>query len=231
MSDALTVDTAVSTEDVVAAAVLATQMSIIDVAVRHARRQGWCGEFDTIMGQLFPDGPPDGAKEFVDSDGRSCHGYDRDGYAENGYDRQGYDREGYTPNGMDRDGYNREGFDRHGYGRDGYNRDGWDRAGFDRNGVHTTGLRRDSDEWRARFRYDRYGYDREGFDRNGRNVRGLTREQVAEHADSLYVYEWVDRYGLATADGRDIDGYENRGQGRHAGHQPDYLLLQRLGNR
>lgn len=215
-----------STED--AAAVLAEQMRIIDAAVREARRQGWCGEFEVTMSRLFPDGPPDGAQEFVDSDGLSCRGYDRDGFhRDSGYDRDGYDREGFR-DGYDRDGWNREGFDRYGYDREGYNRDGYDRAGFNREGVRADGLRRDSDEYRARFRFDRFGYDRDGFNRAGRNASGLTREQVEEHGSSIFIYEWDEAHSmLMTADQVTTDGYADRGYGAHVG-SPDRDLIRQL---
>ena len=234
MSDQATVDV-VSNEDTIKAAVLATQMAIIDVAVRQARTQSWCGEFERIMGQLFPDGPPDGSKEFTDSDGWSCRGLDRDGFNRNGYDSDGFMRDGYSepaPDGRDRQGLDRQGWSRDGYGRDGFHREtGRDRAGFDRDGVHTTGVRRDSDEYRARFRFDRNGYDRDGFTRTGRNRQGLTREQVAEYGEQLFVYEWDENYGLLlTPDRRTTDGYAAEGDGPYV--QPtDYALLQRLSNR
>jgi hypothetical protein len=139
--------------DAVAQAVLAAQMAIIDAAVREARRQGWCQEFERIMGTLFPSGPPDGSVEYVDSDGLSC---------------RNLDREGYDRNGRDAEGYNRAGVDAAGWTRDGWNAD------------HT--INRDSDEYRARFKYDARGYDRDGFDRYGQHRdTGLTRAEHEAH--------------------------------------------------
>lgn len=160
-------------------AVLAAQMAIIDKAVRSARSHSWCGQFESTMAHVFPDGPPDGSREFVDSDGFSCRGYDRDGYNRDGLDELGYNREGRDGAGFDRDGFNVEGWDRNGRDRDGYNVDGVDRTGFTREGVHAaTGFHRNSDEFRARFRFDRYGYDRDGFDRHGYDREGLNRAQA-----------------------------------------------------
>jgi hypothetical protein len=204
MSDQTTVDVASSQDDAVQSAVLAAQMAIIDAAVRQARNASWCGEFERIMDSLFPEGPPDGSKEYVDSDGWSCRGLDRDGF-----DRDGMDRDGY-----DRDGYHRE--------------TGRDRSGFDRDGLHSAGYRRDSDEYRARFRFNRFGRDRDGFDRRGRNQDGLTREQISEHGESLFVYEWDDRRGLLSVEGRDIDGYATDGTYREPS---DYALMTRLRSR
>jgi hypothetical protein len=175
-------DTVITTNDgppadAVAAAVLAAQMRIIDVAVRNARTAGWCEEFERIMGQLFPEGPPDGSREFVDSDGLSCRGYDRDGYDRNGLDRGGWNRDGYDRRGYDRDGYDRDGWDHTGYNRDGYNRDGYDVDGFNADGFTREGVHRDSPEYRLRFRYDAQGYDRDGYDHGGYSRWGRTREQ------------------------------------------------------
>lgn len=157
--------------------VLATQMMIIDRAVRSARDHEWCGEFERVMRQVFPDGPPDGGREFVDSDGWSCRGMDRDGYDRDGRNRDGYDRDGYDYRDRDRDGYDRDGYSYDGYNRDGWNRDGYDRHGFTRDGIHArTGLHRDSDEYRARFRYDAWGYDRDGYNRHGVDREGNRRD-------------------------------------------------------
>jgi hypothetical protein len=197
--------------------------------VRQARNASWCGEFERIMDSLFPEGPPDGSKEYVDSDGWSCRGLDRDGFDRDGMDRDGYDRDGYNCDGRDRQGCDREGWDRDGYGRDGYHREtGRDRSGFDRDGLHSAGYRRDSDEYRARFRFNRFGRDRDGFDRRGRNQDGLTREQISEHGESLFVYEWDDRRGLLSVEGRDIDGYATDGTYREPS---DYALMTRLRSR
>lgn len=212
MSDqASTVETTV--DETVAAAVLAAQMTIIDAAVRQSRSQGWCERFEEIMGQLFPDGPPDGSKEFVDSDGWSCRNIDRDGFNRDGYDREGFNRDGFNGSGWGRDGFHRE--------------TGRDRAGFDREGVREDGLRKDSDEYRARFKFNRSGYDREGYDRDSRNRDGLTREQVAEYGDQLYIYEWDQDHGLLTVDGMTTDGYTARGHGRYE-PPADYALLRQL---
>jgi hypothetical protein len=192
--------------------VLAVQMAIIDRAIREARAQGWCGEFDRAMARIFPDGPPDGSTMFVDSDGWSCHWYDRDGFhRDSGTDRYGYGRDGYDGAGYDRDGWSREGRNRYGYDRDGYDANGYDRYGWSRDSVNRDGYTRDSDEYRARFRFDRWGYDRDGYDRNGRDRQSLTREQRATLGDAIYRYDYDPVYGLVDVDGRDTDGYPTRG--------------------
>lgn len=149
--------------DAVAAAVLAAQNRIIDAAVRRARRDGWCTTFESVMSDLFPEGPPAGGTEFVDSDGWSCRGYDRDGY----------DASGRDDHGRDRDGWSRDGWDRDGYGRDGYNRRGWNRDGLNRDGRD-----RNSPEVQAVYRYDGWGYDREGFNASGTDRNGYDRATV-----------------------------------------------------
>jgi hypothetical protein len=172
--------------DACAAAVLATRLQIIDVAVRRARDEAWCEQFEAIMDSLFPDGMPGGGTEFVDSDGFSCRNRDRDGY-----DQQGYDRDG-----VNRDGYNARGYDRDGYNRDGYNRQGWNRQGLNRDGRD-----RNSPEVRAQYGFDYYGYDRDGYNAAGYDVWGHTRE-VNERAGT-------DPYRF-NADGVDLDGGRNR---------------------
>ena len=189
--------------ETVAEAVLSTQMAIIDAAVRASREQGWCGEFENAMRVIFPDGPPDGGREFTDSDGVSCRGYDRDGFR-NGYDRDGFDRDGFTGAGYNREGRDRDGRDRYGRDRDGIDRDGYDAAGFNRDGVS-----RDSEEYRARFRYNSRGYDRDGFDRHGRDPFGRTREQCA--ADT-YEYESTSEGHLWDIAGVGPDGYDRSGR-------------------
>ena len=169
----------------VSAAVLAAQMKIIDVAVRNARAQSWCGEFERIMGQIFPDGPPDGAAQFVDSEGWSCRGLDRDGYNRNGLDRDGYNRDGYNQDGFDRDGYDRQGFNRRGWNRDGLNRDGRDR---------------NDPAVRTQYPFDYYGNDRDGYNRNGNDPWGRTREENAAAGLDPYRFD---------VDGHDIDGRRN----------------------
>lgn len=170
-------------QDAVAAAVLATQMAIIDQAVRTARIQGWCGQFEEVMRGLFPDGPPDGSADFVDSDGWSCRGYNREGYNEQGFNAEGYDREGFTRDGRDAEGYD----------RNGYNRYGWTREGRDREGRSLT-----DPAIRAEYRYDRYGYDREGYNDRGMDRTGRTREWYAERNQDGFMYrletnQWGER--------------------------------------
>lgn len=175
-------------DDPTAAAVLDAQMRIIDAAVRSARRHDWCTSFEAVMALAFPDGPPDGSSQFVDSDGWSCRGYDREGFNEYGTDADGYDREGFR-DGRDRDGYDRDGFDRTGFSRDGWNRE--------------RTISRDSDEYRERFRFDRHGYGRDGFNASGLNRNGYTREEQARLDLATYVY--------------DSDGYNVRGV-THSGY-------------
>jgi len=208
--------------------VLTVQMAIIDRAVREARAQGWCGEFDRAMARIFPDGPPDGSTMFVDSDGWSCHGYDRDGFhRDSGTDREGYDRNGYTQDGYNRQGLNRQGLNRYGRDADGYDADGYDAGGWNRDGVHRGGYRRDSDEYRAQFRFDRWGYDRDGYDRSGHDRQSLTREQRAALDGVLYRYNWNPEYGLQDVDGRDTDGYPSRGNGPRS-EPPDRARLREI---
>ena len=155
-------------EDPTAAAILDAQMRIIDAAVRSARRHDWCGSFENVMNQAFPDGPPDGSNEYVDSDGVSCRGRDRNGH-DTGTGRDGP---------YDVWGRNAAGFDRMGRDRDGYDTNGRDALGFNRDGMNRDGLHRDSDEYRARFRYDYRGYDREGYNRDGYDWEGHPRATV-----------------------------------------------------
>lgn len=180
-------------DDPTAAAVLDAQMRIIDAAVRSARRHDWCTSFEAVMERAFPDGPPDGSVEFVDSDGYSCRGRDR----------EGYDQSGYNADGFNREGFNYDGYDREGYGRDGFNAAGWSRDGWNR--EHT--VNRDSEEYRARFKYDGQGYDADGFNREGRHRdSGLSGD---EHA------AWARRRAKRTyrfdQDGYDINGLDRYG--------------------
>lgn len=178
--------TAEAPADPVAAAVLAARMAIIDAAVRRSREQSWCGEFESIMRGLFPDGPPDGSKEFVDSDGWSCRGLDRDGYNEDGWDS---------------DGYNRTGYNRHGYDRGGFDRDGWNQRGWNREGIHRDGRDRNSPELQAVYRFDGQGFDRDGYNRRGQDRFGYTRE-YNEARGGFYRFD---------ENGRDIDGLDRYG--------------------
>jgi hypothetical protein len=179
--------------DAVAQAVLAAQMAIIDAAVRESRRQGWCTEFERIMGTLFPDGPPDGSAEYVDSDGWSCRDVDRDGYDRNGFHSQtGRNREGYDRAGWDAEGFNINGVDANGWRRDGWNAD------------HT--INRDSDEYRARFRFNRNGYDRDGY-----NVNRVHRDTGLPRAEHEAYMARQDRVQFVF----DGDGYDANGRNRY----------------
>ena len=217
--------TMVSTEDTdpVRAAVIAAQMAIIDQAVRTSRDNGWCGEFERAMRIIFPDGPPDGSTEFVDSDGLSCRGYDREGYNRDGLDRRGYDREGYNRDGYNRDGYDREGYNRYGRDRDGYDREGFNADGWNRDGYNRDGLHRDSPEYAAvvaaSYRFDRFGYDREGFNSRGQTRNGLSREDAQAHADVIYRYAVNDNGYRLDVNGVDPDGYDR--QGNYGGRPED----------
>ena len=185
--------------DAVKAAEVAVAMRIIDQAIRSARNQGWCTEFDNLMAQTFPDGPPDGSKEFVDSDGWSCRGFDRDGYNRDGLDSDGRDRDGRNARGYDRDGYDRDGYTVHGYDRDGWNRE------------RTINI--NSPEYRARFRYDARGYDQAGFNANGLDRNGYGREEKARLDERTYVFD---------TDGWDVNGVNRHGEtrdGRYVGRQ------------
>lgn len=99
-------------------------------------------------------------------------GYDGQGYAEEGGDRQSisvdeYNREGRDKNGYDREGYDIEGFDRRGYDREGYDIEGFDCRGYDQEGYRRNGFSIDG--------YNREGLDWRGYARNGYNQLGLDR--------------------------------------------------------
>lgn len=171
--------------DPVADALAAQKAAIIDAAVRMARAESWCGTFEQVMGKVFPD-----EKNWYDSDGFTCRGYDRDGYGHDGYDANGYDRDGFSEYGTDREGYNRDGVNQYGFNRD---------------GIHVaTGKTRE--EFTATYRYDRSGYDINGWDRDGYNRDGHSRDQLL--TSGRFVYD-VDGYNV---DGLDPHGYRRPGQ-------------------
>lgn len=166
---------AVSVEASAEEAIRQFRVQLEDVAVRLARRDGYCGTFERIMSDVFTDGSVHGGQEghFYDTDGYDCDGYDRDGFNSEGRNRGGYDRDGFNASGWNVEGYDREGFDRLGFNRDGLHRDGV--------------TRRDSEEYLARFKYDRngrtreqvselYAFDAEGYDINGFNRYGESRD-------------------------------------------------------
>jgi len=113
----------------------AALVAIVDRAVRLSRKDDYCATFEAIMEVAVPellvstayDRRMGGAgSTWVDTDGVSCSGYDREGYNDRGFhwntglDRQGFDQSGVNPNdpttkyrfdhwGMDADGFNTEG--------------------------------------------------------------------------------------------------------------------------
>jgi hypothetical protein len=190
-----TTATDVAVTDEVAAALAEQKAKIIDAAVREARANSWCGEFERVLRRIFPEGSGQPEGDWYDSDGVSCRGYDTEGFhVETGLNRAGFDRDGYNRNGRNAQGYD------HG---------GLDTQGFNRDGLHVaTGITRDSDEYRARFKWDHRGLDFEGFDASGYDPNGSTREQRARAC----VYD-EDGYNI---NGRDRYGYtrEQNGGGR-----------------
>lgn len=116
------------------------ELTIMDLAVREARRLGYCEAFEDVATIAF--NLP--VEAIVDSDDRSCQGYDREGWDSKGYDRAGFNKEGRDVSGRDKKGYDVNGFDRYGLNKDGVDAQG-----------------------RDRYRFDRNGWDREGYNYNG----------------------------------------------------------------
>lgn len=167
-------------------AIKAQQLLLIDRLVRAARAEGWCGEFERSMATIFPDGHPEtgstDAGAWVDSDGFTCRGLDREGYSPDGFHAMtGLDREGYNRQGLDADGYDRNGFDRYGRDRDGYGADGFNVEGINREGLDPNGFPTDAPEHQDwLYRFDRDGYDADGFNRDGNHRQtGLNRYEHA----------------------------------------------------
>lgn len=124
--------------------------AIVDRAVRVARDGNYCDAFEDIMGRAVPelavsteyDRRTGGAgSTWVDSDGVSCSGHDREGYKNGFHWNTGTDREGYLS-----DGFHAE--------------TGLDRDGFDRNGDNPA-------DPSTRYRFDRWGMDVDGFNSSG----------------------------------------------------------------
>jgi len=181
--------------DPVAAALAEQKAKIIDAAVREARADSWCGEFERVLQRIFPEGSGQPNGDWYDSDGMTCRGRDLEGFDAQGWDAEGYGRDTFNPQGRDRAGFHRD--------------TGLDLAGFNRDGVHQlTGIRRDSEEYTSRFRYDTSGYGVDGFNAENINRNGSTREQRARAC----VYD-EDGYNI---NGRDRYGYtrEQNGGGR-----------------
>lgn len=147
-----------------------TTLAEMDRAVRYARKQGYCTEFDRIASVTF--GVP--ANEVVDSDGFTCGGYNREGFNSEGWNREGYNAEGFNYDGWDKEGYNKEGYDRYGLNKDGVDVNGRDKYRFDYNSYDPEGYdysgnrRRASRAWYEKqaekpetdFRFDANGYER-----------------------------------------------------------------------
>src|SRR6185436_1946826 len=75
--------------------------AIIDKAVRAARNNGWCGEFERALAAIFPEGSGQPRGDWYDTHGRSCRGYDHEGFDPFGFDTAGRDRDGYDRDGRD----------------------------------------------------------------------------------------------------------------------------------
>lgn len=189
--EATDVKIVVTDVDPVAAALAEQKAKIIDAAVREARRNSWCSEFERVLARIFPEGSGQPNGDWYDSDGMTCRGIDLEGFNSAGWDVDGYGRDGYNAYGLDRQGFNAQGVDQAGFGRD---------------GVHLqTGIRRDSEEYTSRFRYDIRGYGVDGFTAEGTNRDGYTREQRAAQC----VYD-VDGYNI---NGLDRYGYTREQNG------------------
>lgn len=175
----------------IAEAIRELQAKAEDLAIRAARRHGWCNEVEKILAAIFPNGPLDG-EAFRTSDGVDCNG----------------------EMWLDADGYNRAGFNRQGRDRDGFDSDGRDADGFDREGLDRAGIHRDSPE---RYRYNLNGFDADGFNADGYDWFGHTREQAAAQE---FIYdrngrtrEGFDQYGY-DRHGYNVDGLDSGGYGR-----------------
>lgn len=167
------------------------QLEMIDKAVRAARNGGWCEEFERAMRRIFPDGHPDGGEAlWLDSDGFTCRGFDREGFNTAGFDQRGYDREGFNAAGLNHNGYDREGFNRHGFNDAGYDRNGFTSEGIHRDGYDIAGNTVGSPEHEAwLFRFDANGYDADGF-----NYYGMHRESGLSRVEHARRFRF-DRYG------------------------------------
>lgn len=131
------------------------ELTSLDRGVRESRRRGFCGTFDEVAAITF--NIP--SEHVLDSDGRTCAGYDHEGYSENGFNRDGFDKNGFNRDGFDSNGYDKNGFNRFGFNANGFNADGQDEYSF-----------------------DSQGYDREGYDRTYGERRCDTRAWYATQA-------------------------------------------------
>jgi hypothetical protein len=153
--------------------------AIIDRAVRAARANGWCGQFEGAMREAFPEGSGQPFGEWFDSDGRTCRGMDREGYSSDGF---------HHVTGLDRTGFNRYQVDAEGYSRDGWHQDTrLNRDGFNRQGLHV-----DSDDYRALYRYDQAGYAVDGYNSRGFDRSGYDRDGFNRHGENWYGYTRTD---------------------------------------
>jgi hypothetical protein len=198
----MSTETTATNVDEVTAALTEQKLKIIDAAVREARSNSWCSEFERVLQRIFPEGSDQPRGEWFDSDGWTCRGYDLEGFDRNGWTQDGYNRDGYTRDGYDRDGYNADNVNVHGFTRD---------------GLHVaTGLHRDSDEFKARFIFDSRGYDFDGFNRDGRNRDGYTRQEWRDIRQNQCQYD-ADGYNWQ---GRDRYGYTREQNGEGPGARP-----------
>jgi len=144
---------------------LAERKRIVDLAVRKARRSGYCGVFDEMARDMFPDMVAEGNR-VEDSDGRTCS-------EDEWRDADGFDRNGINAAGFNRDGWDKDGFNAAGVNADGVDRDGFtadDPARFIRNlfgRTHEEEAERHGPYEYARDGYDVNGYNRSGYDRSG----------------------------------------------------------------
>ena len=142
--------------------VLADRQRLVNAAVRYARNNGLCTEFERALRVLMPEmGTADqyGEMAWFDTDGVSCRGTAPQGalpqYNSNGWDGDGFDRDGYSRYGCNRDGLTRyqvehandepayrfdaRGYDENGRDARGYDRDGLDPDGYNSNGYYRNG--------------------------------------------------------------------------------------------
>lgn len=223
------------------AAILELQTRAEHLGVKAARQHSWCGVFNGLMWDIFPNGPIDGS-DWRDAAGISCdgekwrdaEGYDRDGFNSAGRNKEGFDVEGRDIHGFDKEGLDIEGKHRSDPARYKYDREGLDRDGFDKDGYVYRGLTRQTlNEWRAdpaRYKYDRFGFDIEGFTRQGRDKDGYDRagfDRSGWSRDGINVRGfnrdgvYVETGGRVDPDGFDFEGYWVSPNGYRTWSNPD----------
>lgn len=99
--------------------VRAERQRVVDLAVRAARRSGYCEQFNVMIAELYPELTIEvgGYTVAVDTDGRPCASRHEDAWTYYGArdSRPSYGEDGYDRNGFDRDGFNRVGYDADGF--------------------------------------------------------------------------------------------------------------------